>query len=232
MPHLWARWLHNPYRLGDPLHFTAGDKKSEEAHKWARWLHNPCRLGDPLRFRAGGTIRSGPLVGKAATYPLPPGGSPPLHSEGQNQKWPTSGQGGYITPAASRSPSASERGAESEVAQKWVRWLHNLFCAFHPFLNSPRNSYFFEYRHIGSSKKNSPCRTTETKSAVPPTKHIVPCDNFGVRRGGGGPPLFWVGSRPRSAPVGPTLLDCRTAHVVLPGGRGQHPTACVCRRGI
>ena len=37
------------------------------------------------------------------------------------------GQGGYITPAASGSPSASEWGAESEVAHLWARWLH---CAF------------------------------------------------------------------------------------------------------
>ena len=41
--------------------------KSEVAHKWARWLHNPCRLGDPHRFRAGGKIRSGLQVGKVAT---------------------------------------------------------------------------------------------------------------------------------------------------------------------
>ena len=34
--------------------------KSEVAHKWARWLHHPSRLGDPLRFKAGGKIRSGP----------------------------------------------------------------------------------------------------------------------------------------------------------------------------
>ena len=44
---------------------------------------------------------------------------------GQNQKWPTSGQGGYITPAALGVPAASEREAESEVAHKWARWLHN-----------------------------------------------------------------------------------------------------------
>ena len=56
---------------------------------------------------------------------MPPRGSPPLQSGGQNQKWPTSGQGGYVTPAASGIPSASERGAESEVAHKWARWLHN-----------------------------------------------------------------------------------------------------------
>ena len=41
--------------------------KSQVAHLWARWLCNPCRLGDPLRFRTGGKIRSGPLVGKVAT---------------------------------------------------------------------------------------------------------------------------------------------------------------------
>ena len=106
---------------------TASERgaKSEVAHKCARWLHNPCRLGDPHRLRVGGKIRSGPQVGKVATSPLPPRGSPPLKSGGQNQKWPTSGQGGYITPAASGIPTASERGAKSEVAHKWARWLHH-----------------------------------------------------------------------------------------------------------
>ena len=179
--HLWARWLHNPCRLGDPLRFRAGGRirsgplvgkvaikplpprgspplqsggqnqkwptcgqggyvtpaasgiptaserqaESEVAHLWARWLHNPCRIGNSVGFRAGGRIRSGPLVGKVATLPLPPRGSPPLQSGGQNQKWPTCGQGGYVTPAASGIPTASERGAESEVAHLWARWLHN-----------------------------------------------------------------------------------------------------------
>ena len=41
--------------------------KAEVTQKWARWLHNPCRLGEPLRFRAGALLRSGPLVGKVAT---------------------------------------------------------------------------------------------------------------------------------------------------------------------
>ena len=99
--------------------------KSEVPHKWARWLHHLCRLGDPHRFKAGGKIRSGPQVGKVATSPLPPGGSPPLQGGGQNQKWPTSGQGGYITPAASGIPTASERGAKSEVAHKWATWLRH-----------------------------------------------------------------------------------------------------------
>ena len=95
------------------------------AHLWARWLHNPCCLADPFRFRAGGKIRSGPLVGKVASQPLPPRGSPPLQSGGQIQKWPTCGQGGYVTPGASVIPSASERGAKSEVAHLWARWLRN-----------------------------------------------------------------------------------------------------------
>ena len=56
---------------------------------------------------------------------MPPRGSPPLGSGGQKRKWPTSGLGGYITPAACGVPTASERGAESEVAHKWAGWLHN-----------------------------------------------------------------------------------------------------------
>ena len=96
---------------------------SEVAHKWARWLHGPCRLGGPHRFKAGGRLRGGPQVGKVATWPLPPGGSPPLQSGGQNQRGPTSGQGGYMAPAAWGVPTASKRGAESQVAHKWARWL-------------------------------------------------------------------------------------------------------------
>ena len=99
--------------------------KSEVAHKWANWLRHPCRLGDPHRFTAGGEIRGGPQVGKVATSPLPSRGSPPLHSGGGNQKWPTSGQSGYVTPAVSGIPTASERGAKSEVAQLWAKCLRH-----------------------------------------------------------------------------------------------------------
>ena len=120
--HKWAKWLPYPCRIGDPHRFRAGGK-IRRAHKWAKWLPHPCRIGDPHRFRAGGKIRSGPQVGKMATSPLPYRGSPPLHSRGQNQKWPTSGQSGYLTPAVSGIPTASERGAKSEVAHKWAKWL-------------------------------------------------------------------------------------------------------------
>ena len=149
--HLWARGLRNPTpsRGSPPLQSggqnqkwptckqsgyatpavsgipTASERgaKSEVTPLWARGLRNPCRLGDPHRFRAGGKIRSGPLVGKVATYPLPSPGSPPLQSGGQNQKWPTCGQSGYVTPAFSGIPTASERGAKSEVAPLWARGL-------------------------------------------------------------------------------------------------------------
>ena len=83
-----------PSRESPPL--QSGGGKSEVAHKWAKWLRHPCRLGDPHRFRAGGKIRSGPLVGKVATSPLPSRGSPP-----------------------------AERGAQSEVAHKWAKWLRH-----------------------------------------------------------------------------------------------------------
>ena len=122
--HKWARWLRHPCRLGIPSASERG-ARSEVAHKWARWLRHPCRLGDPLRFRAGGKFRRGPYMGKVATSPLPPRGSPLLQGGGQDQKWPINGQGGYATLAASEIPSASERGARSEVAHKWARWLHH-----------------------------------------------------------------------------------------------------------
>ena len=120
--HKWAKWLPHPCVSGSP---TAAERgaKSEVAHKWAKWLPQPCRIGEPHRCRAGGKIRSGPQVGEMATSPLPYQGAPPLQSGGQNQKWPTSGQIGYLTPAISGSPTAAERGAKSEVAHKWAKWL-------------------------------------------------------------------------------------------------------------
>ena len=111
-----------PAVSGSPTAVERG-AKSEVAHKWANWLPHPCRIGEPHRCRAGGKIRSGPQVGKLATSPLPYRGSPPLQSGGQNQKWPTSGRNGYLTRAVSGIPTASERGAKSEVAHKWAKWL-------------------------------------------------------------------------------------------------------------
>ena len=81
----------------------------------------PAVSGIPTVSERGGKIRSGPQMGKVTTSPLPPRGSPLLQGGRQNQKWPINGQGGYITPAASGIPTASERGAKSEVAHKWAR---------------------------------------------------------------------------------------------------------------
>ena len=64
-------------------------------------------------------------MGKVATLPPPLGGSPPLRSGGQNQKWPTSRQAGNRARAALGVPTDSQRGAKSEVAHKWLRWLHH-----------------------------------------------------------------------------------------------------------
>ena len=91
--------------------------KSEVAREWAKWLRHPCHLVDPHRCRAGGKIRTGPQVGKVATPPLPSRGSPPLQGGGQNQKWPTCRQSGYVTPAVSGIPSAAERGGGGD--RKW-----------------------------------------------------------------------------------------------------------------
>ena len=149
--HKWANWLPRPCRIGEPHRLSAGGKirsgpqvgtlanfplavsgsptasergaKSEVAHKWGSWLPHPCRIGEPHRLRAGGKIRSGPQVGKLVTSPLPYRRAPTPQSGGQNQKWPTSGQIGYLTPAVSGSPTALERGAKSEVAHKWANWL-------------------------------------------------------------------------------------------------------------
>ena len=95
------------------------------AHLWAEWLRHPCRLGDPHRCKAGGKIRSGPLVGKVATSPLPPRGSPPPQSGGQKHKWPICAQGGYVSLAVSGIPTALERGAKLEVAHLWAKWLRH-----------------------------------------------------------------------------------------------------------
>ena len=119
MAHLWARWLLNPCRLGDPLRFRAGGRIRSGTLR-ARWLLNPCRLGDPLRFRAGGRIRNGQQARwllnpcrlgrfRARVAHLAGKVAPPPQSGGQNQKWPTCGQGGYLTPAASGIPTASEQ---------------------------------------------------------------------------------------------------------------------------
>ena len=124
--HLWAKWLRNPCRLGDPHRCRATSplpsrgspplQSGGQNQKWPtcgqRGYVTPTVSGIPTASERGGRIRSGPLVGKVATSPLPSRGSPPLHSGGQNQKWPTCGQSGYVTPAVSGIPTAAKRGGK------------------------------------------------------------------------------------------------------------------------
>ena len=117
--HLWAMWLRHPCRLGDPHRFRAGGKirsgplvgkvatspltpavsgiptaserggKSEVAHLWAKWLRHPS--------------------------PLPSRGSPSLQSGGQNQKWPTCGQSGYVTQCVTVPARHGGRGCHKDA---------------------------------------------------------------------------------------------------------------------
>ena len=110
-----------PYRGSPPLQ-SGGQNQKWPTSGQIGYL-TPAVSGIPTAAEREAEIRSGPLVGKLATSPLPYRGSPPLQSRGQNQKWPTSGQIGYLTPAVPVVPAASERGAKSEVAHKWANWL-------------------------------------------------------------------------------------------------------------
>ena len=121
---LWAKWLRHPCHLGDPQGCTAVGK-IRSGPLPGKVATSPCRLGDPHRMRAGGKIRKSRIVGKVATSPLPSRGSPAPQSGEQNQKWPTCGQRGYVTPAVLGIPTASKRGEKSEVAHLWARWLRH-----------------------------------------------------------------------------------------------------------
>ena len=94
------------------------------AHKWARWLDNPCHLGGPQRFEAGGRIRSGPTSGPGG-YITPATWGFPTAAKREGEKWPTSGLGGYTTPAAPGVPTSSQQAAQLKVANQRARWLHN-----------------------------------------------------------------------------------------------------------
>ena len=107
---------------------TASERgaESEVAHKWAKWLPHPCRIGDPHRFRAGGRIRSGPQVGKMATSPSRGGYMATLmagHRKMEESKQVRDDPSTSPLKMHQGIPTASERGAESEVAHKWAKWL-------------------------------------------------------------------------------------------------------------
>ena len=59
-------------------------------------------------------------MGRLATSPVSSRASPTLHSRGQNQQWPASGQIGYITRARWGVPKTSTWGTKSKEAHEWA----------------------------------------------------------------------------------------------------------------
>ena len=127
------------------------------AHKWAGWLHNPCRRGGPHRFRAGEIIKNGPRMGRVATLALPPGGSPTLQSAENIEKWSTNVPGGYIATAGWGVPNATERGKQSEVAQKGAGWLHHP-CHLGGVPKASEGGKQSEIAHKWAEWLHNPCR--------------------------------------------------------------------------
>ena len=175
--HNWEQCLHHPCLLGDPQCPARGENQ-----KWPTTRHSgyitPAFSGIP-NAQQREKLRNGPHVGKVATSPLPSRGSPMpstgrksemahkwaqwLHhlyllvgsqcpAWGENQKWPTSGHSGYITPVFSGIPNAQHgekirngphvgkvatspvpsrgspmpsTGRKSERAHNWEQWLHH-----------------------------------------------------------------------------------------------------------
>ena len=101
--------------------------KSKVAHTWADWLHHPCGPGRRQHSERG-TNQKWPTSGWIGDITPAFWGSQTLHGGGQNQKWPTCVRIGYM-------PNASERGTKSEVAHKWADWLH------HPYRLGLLNAY-------------------------------------------------------------------------------------------
>ena len=138
VPHKWAELLHHPCLLWGPQ--TRG-----QSQRWPTSGHNsyitPACLGVP---KQGDKVKGGPQMGRIATSPLPSWGSPNkgtkskvphkwaevLHhpcllgvpqARGQSQRWPTSGQNCYITPAFS---GVSKQGDKVKGA-KWAKVIHH-----------------------------------------------------------------------------------------------------------
>ena len=80
----------------------------------------PAVSGVPIALD-GGEIGNCP---QAATLAAVSGVLKAFNGE-QNQKWPTCGHNGYLTPAVSGVPNALYWGIKSEMAYMWAQWLPN-----------------------------------------------------------------------------------------------------------
>ena len=131
MAHKWAQWLHHPCLLGDPQCPARGENHKGPISRHSGYF-SPAFSGIP-NAQHREEHKNGPHVGTGATSPLPSRGSPMPSTgrkskraqkwaqwlrqpclfggpqgpaRGENQKGPTSGQSGYITPAFSGIPKA------------------------------------------------------------------------------------------------------------------------------
>ena len=115
--HWWAESLHNgPCRLGGLQLLRAG-REMRSAHWWAEWLHNPGRLGVPNSSERGGKSELAHMWAQQLPKLCRLGGSGGAARE-QNQKWPTCGQSGYLTPAVPRCLASGQN-------QKWPTCRNN-----------------------------------------------------------------------------------------------------------
>ena len=80
--HLWAKWLRHPCHLEDLQRFRLGRQNQKGPTCGQNGYVTPAVSGIPTASKRGDKIKSGPLVGKVATSPLPSRGSPPLESGG------------------------------------------------------------------------------------------------------------------------------------------------------
>ena len=117
-----------------------GPRKGDKNHKGTTCgsigYITPTVWGVPHK---GKKIIKGPHVGGLATSPLPSRGSP---ATGQNQRTPTRGRIGYITPTVRGVPV---KGTKSEMAYLWGDWLH------HPCLleSQPKGGKLGSGPHVG-----------------------------------------------------------------------------------
>ena len=165
VPHKWAEWLHNPCVLGGPQ--TRGQSQRSPTSGRNCYI-TPALSGVP---KQGDKVKGGPQVGGIPTDPLRSRGSPNkgtkskvpnkwaelLHhpcvlggpqTSRQSQRWPTSGQNCYITPAflgvpkqgdkvkgapqvgriatsPLRSRGSPNKGTKSKVPHKWAQVVHH-----------------------------------------------------------------------------------------------------------
>ena len=75
------------------------------AHMWAQWLPNPCRLGGS-QGSAREQNQKWPTCGHSGYLTPAVWGGFQCPAWEQNQKWPTCGHNDYLTPAVSGVPNA------------------------------------------------------------------------------------------------------------------------------